>query len=221
MKQCIYLAVFLLISCTATPDKNTATPDKRDKYVGEYAIYKDSYWWGERKSYNWNHYTNSYEMETYSHSSSDSSLILIIQKSPFDTVSLELNIVKPFNFTHAEEIKKKNEEIKKRNAESICGEDEKLLEVPVPSFGDRYDLVFKYNGYINGHKVFIRDYNYEYIGGYGSGYTMKTEFDSIYLLNDTLHYKSFSRTEYFYKQELTDWRNTISRCIAVKKNEIE
>lgn len=213
MRKNIILLVILTLMCSCTSSINK--PDKRDKYVGEYKLYEDMDWWGEHQGYRWNYYTDSYDMEFYRNSSLDSSHTLVVSKGTYDTISLKFDIVAPFDFENQKNIIARNEEIKKRNEQSICGKDEELLKVPQPTYSNDRVLVESYSAYVEGHKIFIRDYkrgdDYE-----GSGYKEDVTFDSVYLMNDTMHFIKHSHADFFYKYEKTSWQNLKSRCIGVK-----
>ena len=208
-KNIIFFVVLLLLGCCSSlPSK----PDKRDKYVGEYKLYENDYWHGESKSYIY-----PYEMEWYSHKCSDSTQSLIVKKDLNDTTSLTFYIVKPFDFEKVERIKKENEEIKKRNAESICGKDEPLKAIPTPTYDDKRDIVNTYYGYVDGHKIFLKDFQKkEFEQGYG--YNSEYEFDSVYLMNDTLHFNLKCYSKFTAEYENSGWRYSIYRFIAVKEN---
>lgn len=215
MKKYFFLLALIatLYSCTTAMQNK---PDKRDKYVGEYRLFEYAEWWGEDRDYTaWNNYTRSYDMRWYTHSKDDSIYTLIVSKVPYDTVSLRFTIVKPFDFERVERIKKQNEEIKKRNEESICGKDEKLIDIPTPTYDDHRDVVKEYRGYVEGHKIFISDMS-EGTDYHGSGYKSETTFDSVYLRNDTLRYIRHSYDQFFSDNKKTGWRTTVERCIAIK-----
>lgn len=220
MKKNIFFLALIAIICSCTiaqqnQSNKPSKPDKRDKYVGEYKLLIYNDWWGEHEGVHWNNYTNSYDMEWYRNSRIDSIYTLVVSKEPYDTVSLRFSIVKPFDFERQERIRQENEEIKKRNEESICGKDEELREVPSPTFDDKRDVVQSYHGYVEGHKVFISDKkkgdDYE-----GSGYSEEITFDSVYLRNDTFYYKRQSYAEFYSKYKKTGWQTLVEHCVAVK-----
>lgn len=216
MKRNIILFVILALMCSCTSSINK--PDKRDKYVGEYKLHEKSEWWGEDQSYEWDYYTNSYGMRYYQNSSSDSTHTLVVTKSPYDTISLKFDIVAPFDFENQKRIIALNEEIKKRNEESICGKDEELHKVPEPTYSNDRVLVESFSAYVDGHKIFICDYkkgdDYK-----GSGYKEEVTFDSVYLLNDTMHFIQISHADFFYKYDKTGWRTSKRWYCGIKRSE--
>lgn len=71
--------------------------------------------------------------------SADSSRTLVVTKNPNDTISLTFDIVIPFDFERQKGIIALNEDIKKRNEQSICGKDEELKIVPQPTYTNGRD----------------------------------------------------------------------------------
>ena len=213
MKKLFLLGALIAIlwGCSTAEQK----PDKRDKYVGEYKLYQDKNWWGEHQGVNWDYLTNSYRMEYFNHTKSDSSLTLVVTKNPNDTVSLMFDLVSPFNFDHQKDVIAENEARKKRNEASICGEDEEMLIVPEPTYSNNRVLEYSYSGDIKGHKIFINGLNKgdDYRG---SGYREEITFDSVYWMNDTIHFKRRSSAEFFYNYKKTGWQILIERCFGVK-----
>lgn len=190
-------------------------PDKRDKYVGEYKLYEHAKWHGQHRGYTRNYFTQSYNMEWYEHEKIDTTQTLIVKKVPSDTVSLIFYIVKPFDFERAERIRQENEDIKKRNAESICGKDEPLQTVPTPSYDNTRDLVKSYNGYVEGHKIFLSDFT-KRSNDHGYGYEASYKFDSVFLRNDTLRFILQQHWDFLSPDIDGEWRSQKERYIAVK-----
>lgn len=211
-KNILLIAIITLCSCSGINN----TPDKRDKYVGEYKLSINQNWYGYERGYKWNYYTNSYDLEWYDDTYTDTTKTLIVKKNPTDTTTLTFYVVKPFDFAYAESIKLENEKIKQRNAESICGEDEKLYEVPTPTYDDTRDLVQKFYAYVEGHKIFISDYtknNY-----YPYTYNPEFSFDSVYLRNDTLRFKLTQNWNFDHRDTNREWRIMKERYVAVKED---
>lgn len=211
-KFILFFAIITLCNCSGINNR----PDKRDKYVGEYKLLLYQEWFGYERGYNWNYYTNSYDYEWYSHKYTDTAKTLIVKKNLTDTTTLTFYVVKPFDFAYAESIKLENEKIKQRNAESICGEDEKLYEVPIPTYDDTRDLVQTFYAYVEGHKIFISDYTK--LNYYPFTYDPKFWFDSVYLSNDTLRFKLTQNWNFDYRDTNRNCRIMKERFIAVKEN---
>ena len=147
--------------------------------------------------------------------SADSSRTLVVTKNPNDTISLTFDIVIPFDFERQKGIIALNEDIKKRNEQSICGKDEELKIVPQPTYTNGRDLVESYTAYIEGQKIFINDTTIiqDY---YGSGYKEKITFDSVYLMNDTMHFIKASHADIYVSNKRTRWQNYKCRCLGFK-----
>lgn len=203
IKRIILMAIPLafLISCA------NSRPDKRDKYVGEYKLYQYRETCGVHEGTRRDFITNAYSTEYYRYDETDSTQTLVVKKDPRDTVSLKFYIVKPFDYEYAERIKRENEEIKKKNEESICGKDIPLNRIPTPTYDSTRDLVISYDGYVDGHKIFLSDYE---------SYNTSCEFDSVYLRNDTLRFKV--KTSWWSSYSASVWGEKKDTYIAVKNH---
>lgn len=202
MKKSFICALVALICLSCGSSKSDEKPDSRDKYCGWYDLYGHCDWARIPKATRWDPYPrrvdNSYNVSNRS---------LVVVKLPYDTVSLKFIIVSPFDTAKVNKIISKNEEIKKRNKESICGEDEDTIQVPTPDF-DNWTIKQKIYGYKKGHKIFMNGYDEH--PDYGGICTYK--YDSVYMRNDTLYFKE--REEY-EGQWMEQWSTT--RYYAVRK----
>ena len=203
MKKNVFLLVMVVLLCSCST--STSKPDKRDKYVGEYKLYEGIAWSGERK---WSGYDTQY----ISGVSDDSTHVLVVTKDLNDTISLTFDIVRPFDFEFQKEIIAENERIKKKNEQSICGEDEPLIEVPQPTYSNDRELIDSYKAYVEGHKIFLKDY--EKRNDYRS--YEKVTFDSVYLRNDTIHFIIGSYVEEYNNYEKSGYIAKHRRCYGVK-----
>jgi hypothetical protein len=201
MKKFVLFAIMTLLfmSCISQEDRH----DGRDKYCGEYNLHK---LYSHRIFY-----SNGEFDRVYEDVGGNGYNQLIISKDRSDTTSLILEIVTPFDTAHANRIKRRNEEIRKKNAESICGEDIEELIVPVPNYRDSMTLTQSLNAYVKGHKIFIKNHN-KYDSYHGE--TKRFEYDSVYLRNDSLYFTEYVEYKYEYSsiEAYDKWK-----YVAIKK----
>ena len=69
--------------------------------------------------------------------------------------------------------------------------------------------------YVKGDDIFIKD-GWDGMDCKGVGYDTKITFDSVYLLNDTIHFIKTSSTNFFDNHELVNWQVIKERCYGVK-----
>lgn len=203
----LLLCAILLCSCQKI--------DKRDRYVGEYRLYETtiediSYYSRMQEKVVMNREGKimslpeppAASMHSYQDFRTDSTQKLIVRKLVSDTISLVFTIVKPFDFENQRRIIAINEESKKWNEQSICGPDKPMIRVPKPTCPDSLDFVVSYNAYVSGHKIFLRDDRQ-------TGKSVK--FDSVYLLNDTMHFKVFTNEYSVQDDEYFIHRRSVNR----------
>lgn len=189
----LFLSVSIFSGCTIFTQSK---PDKRDKYVGEYKLYSSTEYWETHEGTKWNEVSKSYEMEYNSKFLTDSTKTLIVTKSKADTISLKFDIVSPFDFETQREAIEYNEkmqkEIQKKNEQSICGPDEDFAPMieSQPTYSDSQDLEASYDAYVKGHKIFLKDIEDKGSsdGYYVQSWSTNISFDSVYLMNDTIHF---------------------------------
>ena len=213
MKNYILFFAFISLFCGCTKQS-----DNRDRFVGEYKLYIAEEKWGERKGGDqWSYYTRTYDMEFWCDSMKiDSSLTLVVRKVDYDTVSVVFDLVAPFNFQYQQRVIAQNEEIKKRNKESLCGPDEPLKEVPVPTYSKDRTLCASYDGYVQGHKIFLNNYETRkqyYKGAYSD---IEVSYDSVFLRNDTIRFIRKTKTNTYYENGFDHWMVELERCYGVK-----
>ena len=207
MKNVYHFASLLIIcvfylSCSTTSNK----VDCRDRYCGEYDLQINEKYHGVTIGYDGTPYIDNTDTTIY--------VTLYVSKVSLDTVSVLFEMVVPFDEEAANQIRLQNKEIKKRNAESLCGPDEDTLKVPVPTYNGNRTIYGTYHGHVKGHKIFIDDgYRRE-----GKEWDEEIRFDSVYLRNDTLRYKKTYKSYVYHNGAFQSSRNIVMHGIGVKKN---
>lgn len=186
MKKFLFFFPFVMVMIGCTKQLQI-----RDWYCGEYLCYKalhltsyeicrhENPWpynsWTDKKMLRDDFHELTYECE------------ICIERSkeyPDDTTKLDVYKVIPFDTVKANNIKRINEEIRLRNELSICNEDESYLEVPEPTYHGNRTIVQHIHAYVKGKKLFFEDTK-----GDSYNFILPEKFDSVYMRNDTLHYK--------------------------------